>query len=130
MKLLGVVTFSVALVTLPLSGQARDLTIGQAEYMNSCAQCHGAGGKGDGIIAGYLNAAMPDLTQIQKNNDGVFPVTRMYATIEGNLDIGAHGSSEMPAWGLRYSKSAPEMLGLYYGPYDQEVLDSNFKCNS
>lgn len=96
--------------------------IGEAEYINSCAQCHGAGGKGDGVIAGYLETRLPDLTQLQKENNGVFPVARVYDVIDGSDMQGPHGSSEMPAWGFRYSKRAPAMLGLDYGMADQEVF--------
>jgi len=46
MRFYGSVTFAFFLSIVPIAGQAKDLTIGQAEYMNSCAQCHGAGGKG------------------------------------------------------------------------------------
>jgi mono/diheme cytochrome c family protein len=122
MKPLKFVTFLFVVSALPLASQASDLTMGQAEFMNSCAQCHGPAGKGDGVIAGYLNTAIPDLTQIQKANGGVFPVSQIYETIEGRSAAGAHGSTDMPAWGLRYSRSAPEMLGLYYGPQDQEAF--------
>ena len=47
----------IALIFLafPLSAVAQNFSIGQNEFMNSCAHCHGASGKGDGIIAGYLN---------------------------------------------------------------------------
>lgn len=122
MKNYSLVAFSLVLGALPLTGQADGLSIGAAEYMNSCAQCHGPAGKGDGVISGFLNKKLPDLTQIQKNNGGVFPVSQVYSTIAGQAEVGAHGSSDMPAWGLRYSRSAPESLGFYYGPNDEEAL--------
>ena len=76
MRRFSAVAFSVVLGALPLAGQADGLSIGEAEYMNSCAQCHGPAGKGDGVISGFLNTKLPDLTQVQKNNGGVFPVSR------------------------------------------------------
>ena len=76
--------------------------IGEFEFMNSCATCHGPGGKGDGSIAGYLNTALPDLTKLQANNGGVFPVSMVYGIIEGGPDAGPHGTRDMPAWGSRY----------------------------
>ena len=122
MRRFSAVAFSVVLGAWPLAGQADGLSIGQAEYMNSCAQCHGPAGKGDGVISGYLNSKLPDLTQVQKNNGGVFPVSQIYATIDGQGASGAHGSSDMPAWGLRYSRAAPRNLGFYYGPTDEETF--------
>lgn len=85
---------------LPMAAGAQD--IGQQEFMDSCAQCHGASGVGDGPLAGYLNTSIPDLTVIQRNNGGVFPVTAMYRIIGGSDTTGAHGTSDMPAWGSRF----------------------------
>ena len=77
-------------------------SIGQQEFMNSCAQCHGGSGMGDGPLAGFLNTKVPDLTLLQKNNDGVFPIRDVYSVIDGSVSVGAHGSADMPAWGNRY----------------------------
>ena len=94
---------------------AEDMTFGALEYMNSCAQCHGADGTGGGPMAGYLTGSLPDLTQLQKNNGGVFPVTSTYDLIVGGATAGAHGSPEMPAWGNRYSVDAGDQLTLDIG---------------
>ena len=117
--ILSVATLALA---MPLGAAAQDYTFGQSEYMNSCAQCHGPAGKGDGVIAGMLNAAPPDLTQIQKNNGGVFPVAALYGIIDGTGASGAHGRSDMPAWGMRYSMDAPEMLGWDYSEADRRTF--------
>lgn len=90
------------IAVLGASGGAVAQSIGQQEYMNSCAQCHGAGGTGDGPMVGFLMGSMPDLTQLQKENNGVFPVTKVYSTIDGTMTSGPHGSAEMPIWGSRY----------------------------
>ena len=81
-------TYALALAAgIGIAGSAQSQsmpeTIGAFEYMNSCAACHGANGKGDGTIAPYLNVALPDLTKLQANNGGVFPVTRVFQIIEG-----------------------------------------------
>ncbi|NNU79762.1 cytochrome c [Halovulum dunhuangense] len=99
---------------------AQDMTIGQAEFMNSCAQCHGADGKGNGTITPFLTVPPPDLSQIQKGNGGVFPVAAVYGIIDGSGAAGVHGTTEMPAWGRRYAHQAPEALGWYYGSADAE----------
>lgn len=85
---------------LPMTAQGQEL--GTMEYLDSCAQCHGASGTGDGPLAGYLNTALPDLTTIQRDNGGVFPVTALYRIIDGTDTSGVHGSSDMPAWGSRF----------------------------
>ncbi len=84
------------------SAQSMPERMGEFEYMNSCAACHGADGKGDGSIAGFLNTALPDLTQLKAKNDGFFPVSKVYGIIEGGPDAGPHGTRDMPAWGTRY----------------------------
>jgi mono/diheme cytochrome c family protein len=112
---------AAALAAPPLAAAAQDASLGQIEYMNSCAQCHGPGGKGDGSMAGFLTTAAPDLTVLQTGNNGVFPFARIYGVIEGTTSVGAHGSTEMPAWGQRYAAKAPAMLGWEYGRADQEA---------
>jgi mono/diheme cytochrome c family protein len=122
MKLRGMVALgSLMFMALPLTAAAQGFEIGQREYMNSCAQCHGVGGQGDGVIAGYLSDSIPDLTTLQQENNGVFPVAALYGIIDGSDTSGVHGSSDMPAWGMRYSTQAPRMLGEFYGPADQET---------
>lgn len=96
---LSVLVFGCALV-FPGGVGAQDL--GQLEYMDSCAQCHGVSGIGDGPLAGYLNTSIPDLTTIQRDNGGVFPVMSLYRIIDGSDTSGVHGTSEMPAWGDRF----------------------------
>jgi hypothetical protein len=87
-------------VGLPMAVEAQ--SIGQQEFMDSCAQCHGGSGMGEGPLAGYLNISIPDLTVIQRDNGGVFPVTALYRIIEGSDATGVHGSRDMPAWGSRF----------------------------
>lgn len=98
------------------------ISIGQMEFDNSCAQCHGARGMGDGPMASVLKNGAPDLTGLQMANGGVFPFSRIYQLIRGEGISGAHGSSEMPAWGFRYSLSAPTMLGPYYTKADEQAF--------
>lgn len=85
-----------------LASEAQAISLGEFEYQNSCAQCHGIAGKGDGPVAGLLNKTPPDLSVLQKNNGGIFPVAAIYSIIEGADQIGAHGTRDMPMWGSRY----------------------------
>jgi len=82
--------------------EAHAMSLGEFEYRNSCAQCHGVSGKGDGPVALSLTKNPPDLTMLQKNNGGVFPVTKVYSIIEGNADVRVHGTRDMPVWGNRF----------------------------
>jgi mono/diheme cytochrome c family protein len=109
-------------LAVPGAAMAQDVTVGQAEYLNSCAQCHGPAGKGDGVISGFLETSLPDLTRLSQENGGVFPVVRVYSIIDGSATSGVHGTSEMPAWGMRYMAQAPRMLGEYSMPGDEEAF--------
>ncbi len=112
-----------ACVCISGAASAQDaMTIGQFEYANSCVQCHGAAGKGDGPLVSFMTGSMPDITQLQKNNGGLFPVTRVFGVIDGSATAGPHGTSEMPAWGQRYRKDAPEWLGYAGAPGEAEAL--------
>lgn len=114
----------IALATLfafgATAGLAADMTLGQYEYENSCAQCHGADGQGDGQIARYLVDPPPSLTTLRKENGGVFPVSRVYEVIDGTADIGVHGR-DMPVWGDRFRTRARADEGLPMMPIEPET---------
>jgi hypothetical protein len=99
---------------------AQPSKLGQREYRNSCAVCHGVSGKGDGSYGYIVERKIPDLTLLQKSNGGVFPFTRVYETIDGTLMVKGHGTREMPIWGDRYRVEAAE----YYidVPYDERAF--------
>lgn len=111
-----------ALAAMPAAALAQGADLGAREFMNSCAQCHGPDGTGGGVMAGFLSGSVPDLTQLQKENGGIFPVTALYGIIDGTDTSGVHGTSEMPAWGDRYNAQAPRMLGEFYSESDQEAF--------
>ncbi len=98
---------------------------GQREFNANCASCHGMDGKGRGPVAGFLTKNPPDLTLLARNNGGVFPMDRLYRTIDGRdlpegSQPGPHGSREMPIWGRDYRLRDAE----YYGDvaYDPEAM--------
>ena len=41
----------------------------------------------------------PDLTTLTRRNSGKFPELRVFNTINGDLNVPAHGSKDMPVWG-------------------------------
>lgn len=103
MKVLG---FYVGLALLggTCAAQQGRVDLGQREFVASCASCHGASGKGDGVLRDHLTKPPTDLTTLARRNGGVFPAQRVRDTIDGrgNVDIGPHGSREMPVWGQVY----------------------------
>lgn len=101
--------------------QAAEMTMGEYEFRNSCATCHGESGMGDGPGAQFfLGGSAPDLTMLQKNNGGVFPVQYIYEVIEGSRETmkQGHGTRDMPIWGQRYMRRAAEGPG--FDPLTQE----------
>ena len=103
--IVGAITVSAGTMTqAQQSGPAvQKLDIGKYEYGAHCAVCHGLSGKGDGIFADQLKSGtvVPNLTELSKKNNGVFPFARVSQTIENGVP-GAHGTKEMPIWGPRY----------------------------
>ena len=120
MKHLTMLSISACLfVGLSSTVLAEKGTIGEAEYQNNCAACHGATGKGDGQFTEFLKAGTPSLATLSKNNGGVFPFERVYQVIDGRGDVKSHGSREMPIWGKQYIagsiKTHGPFLGEWYG---------------
>ena len=85
-------------------------------FVRYCSACHGAYGRGDGPAAPALQPLPADLTRITQRHDGLFPVAKISAAIDGRTIIPAHGSREMPIWGVRFA----EMGGG--GPTGEAVL--------
>ena len=98
---------------IALSGDsyAQQNDTGKREYESNCAVCHGKSGKGDGPYAGITVTRIPDLTVLSKNNGGVFPFARVYATIDGTDVVKAHGTQDMPIWGTDYRIKRAEQYG-------------------
>jgi mono/diheme cytochrome c family protein len=108
---------SAALIVASSYAYAAD-DVGKVEYDNNCAVCHGASGKGDGPYAGIINTKIPDLTTLQKANNGVFPFDRIYQMIDGRHEVKAHGTRDMPIWGREYNDKAVEYYSDYLHQYN------------
>ena len=77
---------------------------GGADYQAFCASCHGAAGKGDGVVAASIKRRPADLTQLARKNAGIFPLERVSKTIDdGAAKHG--GSNDMPEWASVFAKS-------------------------
>ncbi len=72
---------------------------GKGMFMEYCAVCHGNDGKGNGPAASALKKAPADLTTLAARNGGKFPEPRVYQFIQGDAEVSAHGSRDMPIWG-------------------------------
>ncbi len=102
---------SIAIVYAQQSGSAaKTVDRGKYEYETHCAVCHGLSGKGDGPFAEQLQTAavVPDLTELSKKNNSVFPFMRVYEIIDGEHSLAGHGTRQMPIWGPRYKHEAGE----------------------
>ncbi|MDP3898422.1 MAG: c-type cytochrome [Mesorhizobium sp.] len=100
------------------SGVAQEMPYGQAEYLNSCAACHGPRGKGNGALAETLRVPPADLTQLEKKNGGEFPYFRVYAVIDGRFVVPGHGERDMPVWGRQFLDEDVQV----YGPNGGEIV--------
>lgn len=113
----GIIVVSAA-ASAVAQGRGEKVDFGKREFEANCASCHGAGAKGNGPMAGLLKKIPPDLTQLAKKNNGVFPIERLYRMIDG-AEVPSHGSREMPVWGREYKVRAAE---YYFDvPYDPEA---------
>ena len=88
--------------------------IGKELYLENCASCHGADGKGAGDIAKYMNVAPTDLTGLAAGNDGEFPFLSVMQIVDGRSGARGHGT-EMPVWGDAFMSQQDPMPGDYSG---------------
>jgi mono/diheme cytochrome c family protein len=72
---------------------------GKDMYREYCAVCHGVDGKGHGPAAPAMKVPPTDLTTYAKRHGGQFSEMDMRMVIEGQDDMPAHGSRDMPIWG-------------------------------
>jgi len=98
----------------------QSVDVGKYEYDAHCAACHGSTGKGDGHFVLLLKSGtvMPNLTELSKKNNGVFPFARVYEIIDGRQEVQAHGPKDMPIWGKEYRGAIISgMKGMDFVPY-------------
>ena len=82
---------------------------GKDSFDAYCASCHGAGGHGDGPLAGALRRKPADLTMLARRNHDVFPRDRVRADLSGvGRTVAAHGPTEMPIWGSLFRVFEPD----------------------
>ncbi len=71
---------------------------GQAAFMDKCAACHGADGRGSLAMGLSLSPHAPDLTGLSAANGGEFPRDYVMSTIDG-YTRGTHVRGVMPEFG-------------------------------
>lgn len=54
-----------------MAARAQEMGYGEAEYLNSCAVCHGLEGRGDGPLTEILMKRPADLTRISDVTGGL-----------------------------------------------------------
>jgi mono/diheme cytochrome c family protein len=79
---------------------------GELEYRQNCAVCHGAEGRGDGVMRRYLTVQPANLRILARSNGGKFPFWEVYHKIDGQTEVPAHGTRDMPIWGDRFRAQA------------------------
>lgn len=107
MKKLTILFCSLTLVLAGQSALAEVTDQGKLDYEESCAQCHGAGGEGNGYMASGLVISPPDLTSIKRRNGDSFPAADVYRLIvSGSWEGRVHVTGEMPLWGPKFDTNA------------------------
>lgn len=81
-----------------------EASTGRKLYVRYCSSCHGPQGQGDGPAAPALRTPPADLTRIAQRRGGEFPEAEITAYIDGQQFVRAHGSREMPVWGVRFGE--------------------------
>jgi mono/diheme cytochrome c family protein len=105
----------LAMLLIALPAAAAEKAVGELEYEHKCVRCHGVSGKGDGWFTEFLKKPPPPLTQLKKNNGGVFPFDHVYQVIDGRKTVQVHGPREMPVWGSVYRAESGKEFGPYHG---------------
>ncbi len=107
-----------ALLAAAVPASAQQMEYGQAEFLNSCAMCHGSDGRGDGEFAINLSKQPADLTQLARRNSGEFPFARVFGVIDGRYIIEGHEGRDMPRWNRLFLTEDLES----YAPEDAEAI--------
>lgn len=112
-RFIPTISASLFLTAILASGVNAQTVIGEDEFQNHCAACHGSDGKGNGPIIDFLRAMPADLTAISARNNGTFPFQAVYDTIADVNQTRGHGNSDMPIWGDRYNREVIAQKGEF-----------------
>lgn len=84
--------------SMTTSAGAQDIEEGKNLYFTYCATCHGLDVDGNGPMGPALVLQPTNLSRLQVENDGVFPLVRVIRRIDGRDPLVSHGSP-MPVFG-------------------------------
>lgn len=116
----GTAVGDVAIKEVPLRWEMVAKLPGDEVFNNLCAVCHGTAGKGDGPAASTLGKAVPDLTVLARNEDGVFPRKQVENVIFGRFRDESGGKSKMPYWGEHFRFLKTGVSGIPRNEYAWE----------
>jgi hypothetical protein len=57
------------------------------------------------MLSAKLRTTPADLTKLAKRNNGVFPMSTVYQSVDGRNMTAGHDIREMPIWGCRHTPS-------------------------
>lgn len=85
----------------PAWGQEEEIIAGGRQlYQKFCVSCHGPRAMGDGPLSESLTPKPANLTRLSIRNGGSFPFWHAYRTIDGRHQVPAHGTRDMPVFGI------------------------------
>jgi mono/diheme cytochrome c family protein len=89
---------------------------GKTDYLKYCASCHGETGKGGGPEAKLQKTPPADLTKLAERNNGILPIAKTYAIIDGRTEVMLHGPRDMPVWGEVFEQALQARMPRDYMP--------------
>ena len=106
-KVSAIVVFLIALFNVSaVYAESNQITstieAGSKTFYRFCSICHGPNAKGNGMFSDHLISTPPDLTNLSKENNNVFPWMKLYSSIDGSNINPQHGTPEMPIWGNQF----------------------------
>jgi mono/diheme cytochrome c family protein len=120
-RVLGLV---VLLPVVAAAGESADY--GKMLYARYCSACHGAGGRGDGVVSQLMRPPPADLTQLVRKAGGKFPYYEVMRTIDGRETVRAHGDHDMPVWGELFTEEEGESPQRYAIARGKVVLITDY----
>lgn len=105
----GVLACILGLASVPLAagegGRAprdeRAVRRGAVLYELYCQTCHGEDARGDGPLAEHLKVQPANLRELSRRIGG-YSEEWLTHVIDGREEVSAHGSREMPVWGVGF----------------------------
>ena len=104
---------------------AADTKQGKEMFMQYCSSCHGQNGRGDGSVSAFLKVKVPDLTLLQKNNKGLYPLDQVILAIDGMRKLRTHGDPKMPVWGVIFREEVkdPKSAEVTVGSREKAIAE-------